>query len=67
MLKIGVSKGGSLALWRKFLGPEAVIFGIDIDPSWAAFDGEFARVRIGSQDDPQFLRSVATEIVRNRA
>jgi cephalosporin hydroxylase len=62
MLEIGVSKGGSLALWRKFLGHEAVIFGIDIDPSCAAFDGEFARVRIGSQDDPQFLRSVITEM-----
>lgn len=32
MLEIGVSKGGSLQLWRKYFGPEAVIFGIDIDP-----------------------------------
>lgn len=62
MLEIGVSKGGSLALWRKFLGPEALIFGIDIDPACAALDGEFARVRIGSQDDPQFLRNVVTEM-----
>jgi hypothetical protein len=62
MLEIGVSKGGSLALWRKFLGQEAVIFGIDVDPSCASFDGEFARVRIGSQDDPQFLRGVVAEM-----
>jgi hypothetical protein len=62
MLEIGVSKGGSLGLWRKFLGDEAVIFGIDIDPSCAACDGESATVRIGSQDDPQFLRSVVSEM-----
>ncbi len=62
LLEIGVSKGGSLGLWRKFLGGKAVIFGIDIDPSCAAYDGEFASVRIGSQDDPQFLRSVIGEM-----
>ena len=62
MLEIGVFKGGSLGLWRKFLGEEAVIFGVDIDPNCAAFDGEFASVRVGSQDDPKFLRSVVAEM-----
>jgi hypothetical protein len=62
MLEIGVFKGGSLGLWRKFLGEEAVIFGVDIDPNCAAFDGEFASVRIGSQDNPEFLRSVVAEM-----
>ena len=62
MLEIGVAQGGSLALWRKFLGDEAVIFGIDIDPKCAAFDGSGGRVRIGSQDDPKFLRDVAAEM-----
>ena len=62
MLEIGVCKGGSLGLWRKFLGKEAVIFGVDIDPACAAFDGDYARVRIGSQDDPNFLRGVAAEM-----
>jgi hypothetical protein len=62
MLEIGVSKGGSLGLWRKFLGPKAVIFGIDVDPSCAVFDGQFAGVRIGSQDDPEFLRKVVAEM-----
>lgn len=62
MLEIGVSKGGSLAMWRKYFGPEATIFGIDIDPKCAAFDGEHASVRIGSQDDPDFLRKVVEEM-----
>ena len=62
MLEIGVSKGGSLGLWRKFLGDRAVVYGVDIDPSCARFDGETASVRIGSQDDPAFLRRVVAEM-----
>lgn len=62
MLEIGVSKGGSLGLWRKFLGKEAIIFGVDINPECAAFDGESASVRIGSQSDPEFLQNVISEM-----
>lgn len=62
MLEIGVSKGGSLQLWRKYFGPEAVIFGIDINPDCAALDGQAGSVRIGSQDDPEFLRAVVREM-----
>jgi hypothetical protein len=62
MLEIGVFKGGSLALWRRYLGPAATIFGIDIDPDCAAFDGQHGQVRIGSQDDPAFLADVIAEM-----
>ena len=61
-LEIGVSKGGSLALWRKYFGADATIFGIDIDPTCAKFDGQSGSVRIGSQDDPEFLRQVVAEM-----
>lgn len=61
-LEIGVSDGGSLAMWRRFFGPDAVIFGIDIDPRCAAFDGEAGKVRIGSQDDADFLAAVVEEM-----
>jgi len=62
LLEIGVSGGGSLELWRKFLGPGAVIFGVDIDPRCAELDSPKARVRIGSQDDPVFLKGVVAEM-----
>ncbi len=61
-LEIGVSKGGSLQLWRSYFGPEAVIFGIDIDPRCRAFDGAAGQVRVGSQDDAGFLAGVVEEM-----
>jgi Methyltransferase domain len=61
-LEIGVSRGGSLRMWRKFLGPDALIYGVDINPDCAVFDGKAAQVRIGSQDDPSFLASVVDEM-----
>jgi hypothetical protein len=62
LLEIGVSQGGSLSLWRKYLGTEALIFGLDIEPRCAQFDGIDGSVRIGSQADPDFLRSVVKEM-----
>jgi 23S rRNA U2552 (ribose-2'-O)-methylase RlmE/FtsJ len=61
-LEIGVSKGGSLDVWRRFFGEKAVIFGIDIDPACASFDGISGQVRIGSQADPDFLSAVVSEM-----
>jgi hypothetical protein len=61
-LEIGVSKGGSLAMWRKYFGPDAVIFGIDIRKSCAALNGIDGQVRIGSQADPAFLQAVVAEM-----
>ena len=61
-LEIGVSKGGSLQMWRKYFGDDAVIFGIDIDPECKTLDGLAGQVRIGSQTDEQFLASVIQEM-----
>jgi hypothetical protein len=62
-LEIGVAEGGSLELWRGYFGTEATIFGIDHNPICAKIDGEHGnQVRIGSQDDPAFLRSVVKEM-----
>lgn len=61
-LEIGVSKGGSLQLWRKYFGDNATIFGIDIDKACRQYDGQAGQVRIGSQADPAFLKDVITEM-----
>jgi len=62
MLEIGVFQGGSLELWRRYFGPEAVLFGIDIDPACTARVDPPNEVRIGSQDDANFLAGVVEEM-----
>lgn len=62
MLEIGVFEGGSLELWRKYLGSQATVFGVDIDSACAKKVDAPNQVRIGSQDDPDFLRSVVDEM-----
>lgn len=62
MLEIGVQNGGSLDLWRHYLGERAVLFGVDIDPACATRVDPPNQVRIGSQDDPEFLRAVVAEM-----
>lgn len=62
MLEIGVSHGGSLEIWRAYFGPEATIFGVDINPACATRFDAPNQVRIGSQADPEFLRSVVAEM-----
>ncbi|MGK2869353.1 MAG: class I SAM-dependent methyltransferase [Mycobacterium sp.] len=63
MLEIGVARGGSLQMWRRYLHPDSVIVGIDIDPGTAQFDNPSAgqHVRIGGQQDVQFLKAVNAE------
>jgi len=62
LLEIGVFDGGSLELWRKYLGNDATIFGIDIDPRCASLFDPPNQVRIGSQDDPAFLDAIVDEM-----
>ena len=62
MLEIGVDQGGSLAMWRKYFGEEAVIYGIDINPTCKMYNGRHGEVRIGSQEDEYFLASVVEEM-----
>jgi len=60
-LEIGVSKGGSLQMWRRYFGPLARIVGVDIDRKCKAHEAPGVFVRIGDQSDPSFLRSLIDE------
>jgi hypothetical protein len=61
LLEIGVAQGGSLRMWKRFLGPYAKIVGIDINPACKAAEEEQVAVRIGSQADPSFLENLLAE------
>lgn len=63
VLEIGLFKGASLRIWRKFFHPSAVIVGIDINPECARYENQSENifVRIGDQADPAFLESLIKE------
>jgi hypothetical protein len=62
MIELGVFMGGSLELWREYFGADARIFGIDLDSECAHRVTPPNEVRIGSQADAKFLRSVVDEL-----
>ena len=61
MIEIGSGRGGSLQLWKSYLGPHAQIVGLDINPECRAFEEDQIAIRIGDQSDPKFLASVVDE------
>jgi hypothetical protein len=61
LFEIGCGGGGSLQMWKRFLGPHARIVGLDLRPECAAFSEDQIEVRIGDQSDEAFLESVLQE------
>jgi len=58
MLEIGVNGGGSLDMWRTYLGTEAKIIGIDINPECKQYDSDGIEIFIGSQDDSTLIDKI---------
>ena len=61
LLKIGVAGGGSLEIWRRYLGARARIVGVDINPACKRFEKPGARIFIGNQGERSFLEAVAAD------
>ena len=59
--EVGISAGGSLQMWQRFFGPNALVVGIDINPHCKVHEAPGIAVRIGDQSDPVFLNSVIDE------
>jgi hypothetical protein len=64
VLEIGVQRGGSLQMWKRYFGPHARIIGVDIDPSCKAHEEDQIEIRIGAQQDEVFLKAVDDEFGR---
>jgi hypothetical protein len=60
-LEIGCGEGGSLQLWKRYLGPHAQIVGIDVREECSAFEEDQIAIRIGDQSDAAFLARVVEE------
>jgi SAM-dependent methyltransferase len=61
MIEIGCGDGGSLQMWKRYLGPFARIVGVDIRPECVAFTEDQIDIRIGDQGNPHFLRGLIDE------
>jgi hypothetical protein len=62
LLEVGVGGGGSLQMWRRYFGPKARIFGLDVNPECKRFASPGTEVFIGSQRDLKFLQQLAGRI-----
>lgn len=52
LVEFGVFHGGSLQMWRHYLGPQAEIVGVDINPQCATLAEPGIAIEIGDQGDP---------------
>lgn len=62
ILEIGIHKGGSLEMWRKYFGPYCQIIAIDINPLCKRFETENTKIFIGDQEDREFWRRLKSHI-----
>lgn len=61
LFEIGVFRGGSLKMWKKYLGPFTCVVGIDINPDCQKYTDKQCKIRIGDQADPAFLQTLIDE------
>jgi hypothetical protein len=57
LAEIGVLSGGSLEMWRAYLGPKCHVTGIDIHEGCRALEGPGTSIHIGDQADRSFWKS----------
>ena len=61
-VEIGVFNGGSLFMWREYLGPQARIIGIDLNPDAQRWREHGFEIVIGDQADPAFWEQFYAQV-----
>src|ERR1700743_1736557 len=54
LVEVGILNGGSMFMWRDFLGPQAKIIGIDLNPAAKKWEADGFQIFIGDQSDENF-------------
>lgn len=57
LLEIGVFSGGSLKMWRTYLGGQSHIYGMDIEPACKSYESDRISVLIGDQSNRDMWKS----------
>ncbi len=61
-IETGVLDGGSLFMWRNWLGPKARIIGLDLNPEAVKWRDSGFEIFIGDQGNPDFWKETLNEI-----
>jgi hypothetical protein len=61
-IETGILNGGSLFMWRNWLGNKARVIGIDLNPEAKKWADEGFEIYIGDQGDPIFWKNIFNEI-----
>lgn len=61
-IEVGILNGGSLFMWRKWLGDKARIIGVDLNPEALKWQEHGFEIYIGDQGDPLFWESTLGKI-----
>lgn len=62
IVEIGILNGGSLFMWREFLGPQARIIGIDNNPNAKRMEQHGFEIFVGDQADEVFWAEFFAEV-----
>ena len=57
LVEIGIGDGGSLFMWKKFLGKKARIIGVELNPEAKKLEKFGFKIFIGDQSDPIFWKN----------
>jgi hypothetical protein len=60
-VEIGIKNGASLSMWEEYF-PNAIIYGIDIDPKCKVYEKGRIKCIIGDQNDEIFLKKIKKDI-----
>lgn len=61
-MEVGIMYGGSIQMWRKFFGEDAIIYGIDINPNVKTMQLPANNIFIGDQSSPAFWDDTLSDI-----
>ena len=62
LLEIGIYSGGSIDMWRWYMGDRCTYYGVDFDPSCSAYASDQVSVLIGDQADRSFWGRVRESV-----
>jgi len=56
LVEVGIFSGGSLDMWKHYLGPNARVYGVDIEPACKKYEDDRTKIFIGDQADRAFWK-----------